>query len=433
MRSRKFDGRTIASLLGVFVTGLIVACATAAPSGEVVSLSDPPSDAGVLPVDDAEPAAPYDAGIADAAMPCSPDGWCPMTLPGTNINLYDVAPFKKRTLGLFVGTYIGIKVGEFTAEDGWILQRSPFEWPYYMQTSGPMWAPDENTVYFTVVDFINYGATVVRAHRPNPPETEWTWQTGRIPCEQYGVTAPIGGSGEGDLHVALCGKIYRLDESSILPVDASTAADAGADTLRFVDEGSVDVDSTYPLIPYDIAGTGPDDLWLVGGRLGESSCVVVVHKTASGFQTVVEGVPSAAGCSARDESPVVSGLPNPGIYAPSKNRLIFSTRPVGANEQSVLVNLGLSGEQVTIDTTRPSDSSAVLGAVWGTSQDDLLFVDADRAIIHGQSLWGDSPLFEFSRLSINGSPNSTIIYRIRGTSENLWAVGVGNAYHKSTP
>lgn len=458
MKARYFTRRSAAVAAGVIVSASIVACATADdPSGGAISVaSDASADAAFLSPNDGDAAERHDATVADAAMPCSSDGWCKTTLPGTDIVVHDVVPFEKRAFALMDGNNILIKVGEWTPEGGWnLLQGSP-QWTS-AGLPGRLWAPDEDTVYYTLVDLAgfyggSFGIWVVRGRRPVAPATQWTWTKGRVPCDRATPGAGIGGTKDGDVYVATCGKIYRLDTAA----DAGAAADGGAETLQWIDEGFVDVDQALPIDFYDIGGTGPDDLWFAGGRLrngllwyGQSPCAILLHKSADGYRTVLDGIPLASGCSPRGDLPMVPGSLSQGISTPSKNRVLATTEATTALTQEVsgeniLLNVGLSGDQVTVATTRPPQTmtTAVLGSIWGTSPDDLLvvasydlnFTNARSALIRGKWVWGDNPSYGYSRLAINGTPNLRPLYRVRGTSnENLWAVGMYNAYHKSTP
>ncbi|AKU97834.1 hypothetical protein AKJ09_04498 [Labilithrix luteola] len=445
-------------MAGIIVSACIVACATPAdPSGDTVSVSsDASADVAVLPPNDIDAAEADDTSAADAAMPCSSDGWCKTTLPGTNIYVKDVVPFEKRAFAMMNSAYIGLTIGEWTPNTGWTLLKGvqPHLPPYFF--GGRLWAPDEDTVYFTVSDLSgflgdSFGTVVVRGRRPVPPATEWTWASGKVSCDLYMLGAAVGGSEDGNVYVAGCGKIYRLDKSAAAGAASDGGADAGAETLQWIDEGFVDVDQASPIDFFDIGGTGPDDLWFAGGRVldgfgstGQSPCAILVHKTADGYRTVLDGIPLASGCSPRDDLPMVPGRLSQGIFNPSKNRVLAATEAVDENGKNVLLNVGLSGDQIRVATTRPPQSmaTATLGSVWGTSEDDLFVIatydyasSGERsALIRGQSIWGDSPSYDNSRLAINGVPSSNPLYRVRGTSsQNLWAVGQYNVYHKSTP
>jgi len=456
MRARILTRRSAALAGGVIVSALIVACAAAdTPSDAVSSSSDASAEGTVLPPNDSDAAQPDDTSVADAAMPCSPDGWCKTTLPGLNVIVLDVVPFEKRAFAMMSGDNIIYKIGEWTPESGWILLKGSPP-PTVGSFPSRFWAPDEDTVYETLIDYSgllsggSVAIVVVRGRRPVAPATEWTWTTGRIPCDRLPGGAAVGGSTDGNVYVATCGKIYRLDTSPGAGGAADGGADAGTETLQWVDEGFVDVDQSAPIDFYEIGGTGPDDLWFAGARGnayvfgGQSPCAILVHKNADGYRTVLDGISLPSGCINRDDLSMVPGSLSQGISTPSKNRVLAATEAIDEHGVNVLLNVGLSGDQVTVATTRPPPSMAmaVLGSVWAMSPDDLLVVatyDSNTAIersalIRGQSIWGDSPSYGFSRLAINGSANPTLLHRVRGTSnQNLWAVGTYNAYHKSAP
>ncbi len=461
MRSRMFARRSAAFPAGIIVSTLIVACATAADrSDDAVSVSSD-VDAAALPSNDVDAAEPDSPSATDAATPCSSDGWCKAPYPGPNITGREVAVFEKRAFALLDGDYIRSKIGEWTPDAGWTLIKGNDPW----LSPTKIWAPDEDTVFYTAHDwsylFNNgpiasvFGVVVVRGRRPVAPATEWTFTTGRLPCNQIFPEAAVGGTTDGNVYVATCGKIYRLDPSAGAASDGG--ADAGAETLQWIDEGFVDVDQAAPIDFYHIGGTGPDDLWFAGGRVsnggqsptasngqGQSPCTILVHKTTDGYRTVLDGIPLATGCSPRDDLPMVRGRLSQGIFTPSKNRVLGATEAVDATGKNVLLNVALSGDQITIATTRPPAglvTTATLGSAWGASEDEVFVLAnyspygaVDRStVIHGQAIWGDSPSWGFSHLAINAAPNSEPLNQIRGTSnQNLWVVGRYNAYHKST-
>ncbi|MDF2697478.1 MAG: hypothetical protein K0S65_5861, partial [Labilithrix sp.] len=385
----------------------------------------------------------------------------PTRPPGTGISFNDVMPLENRAFSTITSQYLGRRVAEWTPDGGWTLltRVDQSSWPIVFG-EGALWAPDEDTVYFSIYDntaiyasiadllglTVTYGAIVVRGRRPVAPATEWTWTQSRIPCDWWGGEAGIGGTKDGNVYVATCGKIFRLDTSADAGAASDGGADAGAETLRWVDDGFVDADPTIPIAFYEIGGTGPDDLWFAGGRLlngsEDTSCALVVHKTTDGYRTVIDGIPQSSGCVPRGNLSMVQGTLSAGIHAFSKNRLITVVPYARTSGKSAaqLVNVAHFGDQITVQTAEPPVSAQSLLSPWAASEDDLVVIGSDNSgdgnfILRGRSLWGNNPSWGFSQLAINGLRNPAGLGRLRGTStQNLWTVGGnGIAYHKSTP
>ena len=454
MRASTFVRRTTVLGAGIGVSAVIVACATAEDVDRAApDAPDAPAPSVLSPEDTADASEADAATSVDAARACSPDGWCLTTAPGTGIAFNGIAPLEKSAFSILSSAYLGRRVAEWTPDGGWSLltRVDQSNWPVSV-TEGDIWAPDADTVYFSVVDNsalyasvygfdLTYGAVVVRGRRPVAPATEWIWSQSRIFCDRWVGGAGVGGSKDGNVYVATCGKIFRLDTS----VDASAPSDGGPETLRWIDDGFVDVDPTNPIEFREIGGTGPDDLWFAGGRIldATSNCALLVHKTSDGYRTLIDGIPQPSQCLARGSLPMVKGAFVAGMHAFSKNRVVTVVPTPAASGKSAaqLVDVGHSGDQVTVRTADAPVEGQRLLSPWAASEDDILAIGCDDSggcfIRRGQSVWGDDPSWSFSQLAINGLRNPARIEKLRGTStQNLWAVGGGTnglAYHKSTP
>lgn len=446
MRSSIFAHRTAVLGAGIIVSAVIVACATAGdPADGAVSVSsDASSEAALLPPDDSDASEPEDASNVDAAAPCSPDGWCPTTLPGTDIYVGKSVPFEKRAFARMNSAFIGNRVAEWTPEGGWTLLKGvdQSDWPQ-AQSEGDFWASDEDTVYLSVLDLSGlsggtFSAIVARGRRPVAPATEWTWTQSRIPCDWFVQGAGIGGTKDGNVYVATCGKILRLDTSADAGAASDGGADAGGETLRWIDDGFVDVDPTTSINFFEIDGTGPDDLWFAGRR--GDWCAILVHKTSDGYRTVMDGISEKSACSPRGDLPMVPGG-FVGMHAFSKNRLIAALSSASTATAGQLINVGHSGDHITVQSAQAPAGTNSLRSPWVASEDDLFVIAKAGAsspggsfLLRGRSLWGNNPSYDFSQLAINGVRNPAALISLRGTSaQNLWAVGGGYAYHKTTP
>jgi hypothetical protein len=424
--------------LGGVAVGLAAACAA---SGDEASRPEPALDsspeAGVLPPSDSGPARDgKPENELDGGPLCSLDGWCPTTLPGEDITVADVVPFEHRAFALMTGSYIGYKIAEWTPDGGWQYITKKLEFPLYSNQSA-LWAPTEDEVFFTVNDLsgflgLTFGAFVVRGRRPVPPETDWSWTTTKIDCDRMMTSAPLFGVNAGDMFVSTCGKIYR---------SSAGVWEADAGTSPWSEEGYVDPDATHPVELYAATGTGADDLWFGGGRWSpdySNACATLVHKTAAGYETVIDGVPAGDGCTPIDGIPSVRGLFMNNLHAVAKGRVVGAVSITGTSPPvNQLVKVATDGGQLDVITSRPSNSDGFLGAVWGLSEDDLFVVSSlstTSTIFRAKAVWGDAPSYTYSRLAINGLPNTSQLHMIRGTSnQNIWAVGNKHAYHKATP
>lgn len=416
-----------------------VACATA--GSEDAPPESPPDvgEGGILPFDASRP---KDAEVEiDASPPvCSTAGWCVTPLPDSDLVLDDIWPREKRAFAIGGATSIGTKVMEW---DG-----ATNQWSYIddnSQNAGRMlvasiWAPSDDEVYYTLTDaeaiFGNgaHGSWVYHGTRPVPPATAWSWTRHRFACDYLDPTPRVWGTSPDDVYVVACRQVHHR---------SAGAADAGADagesawTVEYADD-----DPANRLELSGIAGTDRNDLWFVGARgTSPGSCLVVVRKTAAGYERVVDGIarPDEA-CDAKPGLAMVKGAFRDSSHAPAKGRLV-GVRYSSTIDNDV-VRIAAKGDgSYAIDFASPAATMDVtLGAVWGTSEDDLWLVatrttvGSAGSVVRGTNLWGDAGVYQYSTLALNGSPNTRSLGQIRGTSNtNLWAVGRERAFHKTTP
>lgn len=417
---------------------LLAACATA---GEETTTSEAPTpgpeDAGGFPDVDGG-VIPSDAGEDVSTGPlCSPDGWCPTTMPGVG-TMWDVWPFENRAFALLSGSTFGVKAAEWTSDRDWQLISKGIQFPSW-NVPRTIWAPNEDEVWFSVDDLSSLsggsdGVILVHGRRTAPPETQWTWVTSRIQCVRAlgGTMSAVWGTSRENVYVLACEKIHRLDSSAQeLAWTEEYAVNTG--------DGGADVDA-YPIALNAIGGTGPDDIWFAGSRSG-GQCLVLIHKTNAGYEKVVDGVPAGASCAAIADQPglpVVNGSFQYGLLAPAKNTVVGGTGSSSPSAGSRLVKATITNGRAEVSTSNPTSSSFLLSSPWGTSEDELFFLaevgSSVSTVMRGSSVWGSNPQYGYSALAINGVPNANRLYTLRGTSnQNIWAVGTGHAYHKTTP
>lgn len=432
--------------------GAIAACAA---SGAEESESDPPADpvdGGPNVIGDATRDA-TDATDESFGQPevCSPAGWCTTKLPDDDLQLTDVFPVGDRAFA--IGQTSAMKFLEWDAQGGWTFINKGME---FVRWTSPrtVWAPDENEVFFTITDVSAlvgegpFGAIIVRGVRPAPPATTWSWTRTRIDCPTMESFPHVWGTSRDQVYALTCGKVYRLDRSALgADAGAGGAVDGGdggglPGASPWV-EDHVDDDAAYPLAVYEAAGTGPDDIWIAGSRgKAPNQCVVLIRKTAAGYATVVDGVPTPGEiCVAKPGVAMIKGTLQGGVHAVAKDILVGARPAPSPGIDNDIVKVALVGGEVQVTTASPAATMDVkLSSPWGTSEGDVFLLatrttaGAGSAIVRATSVWGGSGKFEYSTLAINGAPNTERLNRIRGTSNhNLWVVGSHRAYFKSTP
>lgn len=422
------------------VIAAAVACATSpdeetlAPSTELGDGGTSVSDAAVMT--DA-PAVP-DVPDVDAARPtCSEAGWCITPLPDSDLTLQDIWPLPNHAFALASSDSRGTQILEW--------RRSGNQWSYVdddarigVPLASNVWSPNENEVYYAFRDsgaapgaggfrgYVNHG------RRPQPPETAWSWTRHSFDCDVVDLPRVLGTSAD-DVYVTFCKKIYRLKAD-----DGDAGPDGG--TSPWIPD-YIDNDLTNPVTFDGATGTGGDDVWFVGRRGSgrQGPCAVVIRKTSTGYQPIVDGVPQRGGCGARAGLPRIAATFT-AWSALANGRFVAVLAGVLGGVSNDLVKIAASNDgDYAIDFVGSSYSSmpVTFTGVWGASEDDLWFLASrgqSGVVVRGANIWNDGGTFQYSTLVLNGAPNTQRLSTIRGTSNNnLWAVGVDRAFHKTSP
>lgn len=439
-----------------FVLTALGAAGACAASGDEEHGSKPPSDSnsgdGGNTLLDAG-AGPSNDGAADAdasfeAPVCSEAGWCRTPLLEEDLVFKDVAMVGDRVFALVTSATVGTKVLEWDTDHWSYIDDKPQL--TVRMTPSNLWASGEDEVFYSVNDYSGllagegtYGVFVYRGTRPTPPATDWTWTRSRVECPPLSPAPHVWGTSSSDVYLAACGKMFHLREDSDADAggdpDGSDAGDAGASVWT---EEYVDADPVPAISFNGVTGTGPDDVWFVGYR-GSSVCTVLVHKTAAGYEKIVDGTPGPnKSCLERSGLPTITGVfkqNQANFHAVAKDRFVgvrFSN--VFGNDIVKVAPDGAGGWTIAYASPAPS-MSVLLGSIWGTSEDDLWMIASSNIssggfVVRGANIWSDAGTYSFSTLALNGAPNTKPLQKIRGTSnENLWAVGSERAYHKNTP
>ncbi len=392
--------------------------------------------------------APVDAG-ADAPLDarrepptCSPAGWCPTELPDDSFDFVDIHPFPNRAFGIGANEVIGLKVLEW--------EKSTNQWSFIddNQPNGVsrnltnIWAPSEDEVYVAQmgIDFSTFAflGTVYHGRRSKAPATSWTWEA--LPSQKCGqfATPLVRGTGPNDIYLSFCNSVYRLN-----PTAAGDGGDASPWTLEYSFEENPD-----NVLITDIVGTGPDDLWIAGGRgsqdflsTGYGGCGILVHKDASGYTLVADGNadPTTGECSTKEGFERIPGAFTYGANIAGNRQFVGVTRVSIETTDVAKIVVNADGT-ITHSTSHPTvPTGIVMMSMWGLSPDELWFVTGRYAgggstVLQGTNVFTGGGSYEYSTVSINGESNPRPFHRIRGTSNaDLWAIGDRRALHKTNP
>ncbi|AKU95208.1 hypothetical protein AKJ09_01872 [Labilithrix luteola] len=427
------------------ITLVVAACAT---SESLVTENDAGNN--VIPDDAAAPEAatrdasvPIEAGAdgsADGGR-CSSDGWCLTPLVDDDFQFSDVWPLADGAFAVGTSSTRGMKVLEWEdATQSWTYIDDGTQNQLRARLTN-VWAPSKDEVYFTLLHVgilygepNGYGAYVYHGKRPVPPGTKWTWARSRVICGTVKTMEPkVSGTSADDVYLTSCETIYRLTGAIDVP-------DGGASpwTTEYVDE-----DPATFLNFHGFASTSPGDTWFVGSRAqGTTSCTVLLRKTGvdGGIERVADSTPLADGCQEQPGRLTINGDFRESFVAPAKDRLVGVRYSRDVKNQVVRVARESDGHY-SVDESSPSPTfNVILSRVWGHSDDDLWLVAQSSfgnnpgRVLRGRDLWSGTGTYEYSTLFINETPNTKPLSQIRGTSNNnLWAVGDGRAFHKTTP
>ena len=432
--------------LALGAIGSIAACATSEAVSEVAPLPDSggssalPEDNGAEDSGSAEGAT--DSGAEGDGPECSAAGWCRTTLPDEDLTLKDISAVGDAAFAIADSPTLGIKVLEWrNADSTWRYIHDNTQHMVDLGTyPGRIWAPSEDEVYYGVgAGYLYHGK------RPSPPATTWSWTRQRLGDESdaavvgpqdaypaYPSTDPglhlnyptlgIWGTSADDVYAWFVNTLYH--RTSI----------GGAEPKWVPEYVADDATASEHMYFFAAAGAGPDEVWFSGARATSSvGCAVLVRKTGGTYQKVADGTPNSHSCAVRDGHLQIAGDPGfPGwltdIHMPSANQIV-GLMDTGLVRVSITGD-GYSASVVPINTQATGWPFVSLwaepGSIWMSGSGVLYRI--------GDDVWDGGSSAQISTLAINGAPFEERLYRIRGTSTtNLWAIGVRNAFHKTTP
>ena len=422
----------------------LAACAT---SDEVLAEEVPsPEEAGVLP------AVPTDGGDAgpdatEVAVPkCNEGGWCVTPLPADFLQMKDIWPLASgRAFAVAESAAVGLKVLEWRPEDtAWRYVDDNSQNQIDGAFSSTIWSPNDDTVYFTA------GAFVYRGTRLAPPATEWSWSRTKLDDNAYpGDPAhadhahgrPPGGS----LAVGVWGidadNVYAWYSNSIFRWK-SVAGGAPSWVAEYVADDTVL--PTQHLYFVSATGSGPNDISFAGVRSDSSgtfevaSCPILVRKSNGAFARVADAVAvSALLCTAREGVPLIGGpvgkLTNiqsagPGAIVGLKGQYVGQAELVHISRDGATVSNALPTFWTVDQPPLPSFRS-----FWRSADHEWL--TQWGVVIRGDRMPTDGGYTRSSLPQVlAGAPYRGELHRVRGTSDtNIWAIGDGYAFHKTTP
>ncbi len=421
------------------------ACATSDETGP--EHASPPEDAAVPTVPEAAPSDAASDVEIDAAVPiCSEAGWCTTSLPDRDLMMKDIWPLPGRAFAIAESTTLGVKVLEWRDQDAaWKYIDDNTQNQLDGNYAGAIWAPNDDTVYYAAASYIYRGTRLL------PPATGWSWSRQRLEDNSH-VGDPAHAAhdhgrprnpGTVEDYPAL--GVWGIDANDVYAWYSNTvyhwkSEDGGAPSwvAEYVADDP-DEESEH-LFFVSAAGSGADDVWFAGVRNQTwnngahfGNCPFLVRKTPGGFARVADGVPPAGlgSCAERGGLPRVGG--DVGWL-----KDIQSTAPgaiTGLKAASEIVQISAEGVTVSVNPVPKlgavNNPGTELRSFWRSSSDAWL--TAWGVVIRGRET-GDGGTYAISPLSLDGAPTRTVMHRVRGTSDtNLWAIGNGYAFHKTTP
>lgn len=385
-----------------------------------------------------------DVDVPDTRLPdCSSAGWCVTRFPDADLVFKDIWPFEDIAFAVGESRTEGVKVLEWT--------KATNEWRYIDDQSqngagmgefiGSVYAPNENVVYFTVGS-----SHIYRGERPVAPETQWRWTKHALPDNVIGhsnththgtpfyvatrerhAAFGVWGTDADNVYAFFSNTIFRRN-----PSDGTWEELYVADDLEAPNEH---------IFFMAAAGTGPNDLWFAGARDREwYSCPLLLHKSESGWERIIDGVvqeDGASPCTEREGTLRVGGELGgwfSDIQRSSTNEYLLLHDEIDwfSFKSTNLTKINLTESGPSIEQS-PVPLKNAMGDARGTSvwrMDGETWFTTLGLVVRGT----DDGTYTPSSISRDGAPVNAPLFKIRGTSnQNLWAIGARYAYHKTTP
>lgn len=428
----------------------IAACAESETNSQATPSPDPggssslpdeggPKDGG------ATEAAATDAGADGSGEACSAAGWCRTSLPDEDLTLKDLSAAGETAFAIAHSPTLGMKVLEWrNADSAWAyIDDGTQHTVDYGTYAGRIWSPSADEVYYGVgAGYVYHGK------RAAPPATSWNWTRQRLGRESD--TSPASPVRAEDLYPTYPYSYADLQlEYPTLGVWGTSAGDVyawfvdtlyhrtsvgGADDTWVPEYVADDAASGEHIYFFAAAGTGPGDIWFSGTRTTSSlGCAILVRKTGGAYQRVADGTPTNdySDCDVRDGRLLIAGTRGfaqwlTDIQMRSPNQLVGLV----AASDLVRVSITEDGYSASVGSLMPAGWPFV--SLWAAP--GSLWLSGSGVVYRADSDPWDGGSFQISTLAINGAPFEQRVSRVRGTSTtNLWAIGAGNALHKTTP
>ncbi len=412
----------------------LVACAASgdnaqpAPTHPEEHPTPVPDDGGAAPQADAEP----DASVE--APRCSEAGWCTTALPDVDLLMKDIWVLPSRAVAVAESPTLGVKVLEWTdAASGWsYIDDGTQNESGLGRFVGKIWMPDENEVYYAVSPGYIF-------HGTRTPQATWSWTADRLansaidandgnPTYSKRSGSPpvpslgVWGTGRDDVYAWFKDTIYHRESVDGAPPEwlpEYTASDS-------------DFPGSEKLLFFGAAGASADDIWFAGARARSfAGCALLVRKHSSVYERVADGALASdfGACAARPGAMLIRGaegwLTDIQAFAPGDVVALKGARDV--------VRIGAEGDAYSVNITPIPTTASTSGLNSLTTIADDLWLGGNGLVVQGSNIW-DGGTFRPSTIWRDGTPITTPIWQVRGSSNtNLWAIGVRNALHKTTP
>ena len=443
---RAWFGLASGALAALAARAALAACATSeegrpepAPGVEGGVLPDPGLDAATDAAPDVE---------SDAAFPtCSKAGWCTTELPDGDLNVKDIWPLPGRAFAIAESGTLGTKILEWTDVDGWKYIDDDTQNQVGGQYAGAIWAPNDDTVYYAVAPSYIYRGT-----RRSPPDAGWSWSRQKLADNSHiGATNHDHGYMQNPVvweqfHPIL--GVWGIDADNVYAwysntVYRRTSVDGGAPewVAEYVADDPDPASESEHLLFVSATGTGPDDVWFAGARsrsqVAGDNCAVLVHKTAAGVARVADGVPGSGGSCAKREGFALLGGTDGWLLDIQSTKPGTITGLKGDRFSQDILRISADGDVLTVRVDPVPTFKGINGPVnpfrsfWRSPSSGRTWLTAWGLVVRGQGTGANA--YSISTLSVNGGAVNSPMHRVRGTSDtNLWAIGKGYAFHKTT-
>jgi len=428
---------------GVVSLAMLSAAACAESTSDEALASDAGESDSALSVPEGDSAPPdAEAGIDAAVNPsrCSAAGWCETTLPDTDLVMRDLWPLQNRAFAIAESPTLGVKVLEWDdANETWEYiddhtQNAPGMGAY----AGKIWAPNDDEVYYGVQPGYIYHGT-----RPVPPAKAWSWtrqalpdnarpptpsqpRNGYPPYEAMGINYPalgVWGTSRDDVYAWFTNTIFHWK-----------SVDGAAPTWvaeYIIDDVSSTAERAFIL---GASGIGPDDIWFAGGRSRSTApgCGIAVRKMSGVYRRVADAALPSNLCVAKEGHLLIEGGRQKAFL--TDIQLVAPNEVVALKGARDIVKISVNGDSYSLATSnvpREVAATETFYSLW--ARDGSTWLSGPSRIVRGTDVWEDGG-YQISTIWADGTPVNLPLYKVRGTSnENLWAIGVRYALHKTTP